>query len=209
VVIGSLQILKPKLCQRLRQGRRSVRESPQATARIVIALPSAAQNIEWCRRVRTDTAAEAAIRHIWTGPASSRHAPGSGYRLVRHHTGRRGSGSPVPALDRWRHGWRSRRGKSPARMSSTFVFTTRLQSAPAADRRCRRFGGERWRIAAGCLNHRRGQIPRAARTTDGSWCSRVIRRISADVDEARLGLCLGWRLRLCRKLKHRRLLTLV
>jgi hypothetical protein len=63
--------------------------------------------------------------------------------------------------------------------------------------------------AAGCLNHRRGQIPRAARTTDGSWCSRVIRRISADVDEARLGLCLGWRLRLCRKLKHRRLLTLV
>ena len=148
-------------------------------------------------------------RHIWTGPASSRHAPSSGYRLVRHHTGRRGSGSPVPALDRWRHGLRSRRGKSPARMSSTFVFTTRLQSAPAADRRCRRFGGERWRIAAGCLNHRRGQIPRAARTTDGSWCSRVIRRISADVDEARLGLCLGWRLRLCRKLKHRRLLTLV
>ena len=51
--------------------------------------------------------------------------------------------------------------------------------------------------------------PRAARITDGSWRNRVIRRISADVDEARLGLCLGWRLRLCRKLKHRRLLTLV
>jgi hypothetical protein len=51
--------------------------------------------------------------------------------------------------------------------------------------------------------------PRAARITDGSWRNRVIRRISADVDEARLGLFLGWRLRLCRKLKHRRLLTLV
>src|SRR6516164_6999511 len=38
---------------------------------------------------------------------------------------------------------------------------------------------------------------------------RVIRRTSADVDDARLGLCLSWRLRLCRKLKHRCLLTLM
>jgi hypothetical protein len=52
-------------------------------------------------------------------------------------------------------------------------------------------------------------IERAASTTDGSWFSRVIRRMSADVDDARLGLCLSWRLRLCRKLKHRCLLTLV
>ena len=39
--------------------------------------------------------------------------------------------------------------------------------------------------------------------------SRVIQRMSADVDDARLGLCLSWRLRLCRKLKHRCLLTLM
>jgi hypothetical protein len=53
------------------------------------------------------------------------------------------------------------------------------------------------------------QTSRAAGTTDGSWCSRVIRRMSADVHDARLGLCLSWRLRLCRKLKHRCLLTLM
>jgi hypothetical protein len=39
------------------------------------------------------------------------------------------------------------------------------------------------------------------------WCSRVIRRISADVNDAPLGCFLSWRLRLCRKLKHRCLLT--
>src|SRR5215831_955685 len=39
--------------------------------------------------------------------------------------------------------------------------------------------------------------------------SHVIRRMSADVHDARLGLCLSWRLRLCRKLKHRCLLTLM
>ena len=33
--------------------------------------------------------------------------------------------------------------------------------------------------------------------------------MSADVDDARLGLCLSWRLRLRRKLKHRCLLTLM
>ena len=60
-----------------------------------------------------------------------------------------------------------------------------------------------------------GTAPRAGRLeeppapTDGSWFSRVIRRTSADVDDARLGLCLNWRLRLCRKLKHRCLLTLM
>src|SRR6516165_10426011 len=38
---------------------------------------------------------------------------------------------------------------------------------------------------------------------------RVIRRTSADVQDARLGFCLSWRLRLCRKLKHCCLLTLM
>src|SRR5438128_11638108 len=33
--------------------------------------------------------------------------------------------------------------------------------------------------------------------------------MSANVDDARLGRRLGWRLRLCRKLKHRCLLTLM
>jgi hypothetical protein len=33
--------------------------------------------------------------------------------------------------------------------------------------------------------------------------------MSADADDARLGLCLSWRLRLRRKLKHRCLLTLM
>src|SRR5262249_30571327 len=37
----------------------------------------------------------------------------------------------------------------------------------------------------------------------------VVRRTSADVQDAHLGLCLSWRLRLCRKLKHRCLLTLM
>ena len=36
----------------------------------------------------------------------------------------------------------------------------------------------------------------------------VIRRMSADVSDALLGCLFGWRLRLCRKLKHRCLLTL-
>src|SRR5258708_30255874 len=40
---------------------------------------------------------------------------------------------------------------------------------------------------------------------DGSY---VTRRMSADVHDARLGLCLSRRLRLCWKLKHRRLLAL-
>src|SRR6516162_763389 len=39
--------------------------------------------------------------------------------------------------------------------------------------------------------------------------SRVIQRMSANVDDARLGRCLSWRLRLCRKLKHCCLLTLM
>jgi hypothetical protein len=39
--------------------------------------------------------------------------------------------------------------------------------------------------------------------------SRVTQQMSADVDDARLGLCLSWRLRLRRKLKHRCLLTLM
>src|SRR6266446_2444261 len=39
--------------------------------------------------------------------------------------------------------------------------------------------------------------------------SRVIQRMSANVDDARLGRRLGWRFRLCRKLKHRCLLTLM
>jgi hypothetical protein len=38
------------------------------------------------------------------------------------------------------------------------------------------------------------------------WC--VIRRISADVNDAPVGYFLGWRFWLCRKLKHRCLLTL-
>ena len=39
-------------------------------------------------------------------------------------------------------------------------------------------------------------------------CNHVTRRMSADVDDAHLGLCLSRRLRLCWKLKHRRLLAL-
>src|SRR5690349_11562724 len=39
--------------------------------------------------------------------------------------------------------------------------------------------------------------------------SRVIQRMSANVDDARLGRRLGWRFRLCRKLKHHCLLTLM
>ena len=39
--------------------------------------------------------------------------------------------------------------------------------------------------------------------------SRVIQRMSANVDDARLGRRLTWRLWLCRKLKHRCLLTLM
>src|SRR5438552_13310636 len=39
--------------------------------------------------------------------------------------------------------------------------------------------------------------------------SRVIQRMSANVDDARLGRRLCWRFRLCRKLKHRCLLTLM
>src|SRR5215467_4409284 len=39
--------------------------------------------------------------------------------------------------------------------------------------------------------------------------SRVIQRMSANVDDARLGRRLSWRLWLCRKLKHRCLLTLM
>jgi hypothetical protein len=38
--------------------------------------------------------------------------------------------------------------------------------------------------------------------------SRVIRQVSADVYDAPLSCFLGWRLRLCRKLKHRCFLTL-
>src|SRR5215831_11929155 len=37
----------------------------------------------------------------------------------------------------------------------------------------------------------------------------VVRRTSADVQDARPDLCLSWRLRLCRKLKHCCLLTLM
>src|SRR5215475_2683693 len=61
-----------------------------------------------------------------------------------------------------------------------------------------------------------GTTPRRAqanfesrRHTRRLLCSHVILRMSADVHDARLGLCLSWRLRLCRKLKHRCLLTLM
>src|SRR5262249_4636579 len=61
-----------------------------------------------------------------------------------------------------------------------------------------------------------GTTPRRAqanfesrRHTRRLLCSHVILRMSADVHDARLDLCLSWRLRLCRKLKHRCLLTLM
>src|SRR5262245_8046612 len=49
---------------------------------------------------------------------------------------------------------------------------------------------------------------RSRRHHHGSGGSRVIRRMLADAHDARLGLCFSWRL-LCRKLKHRCLLTLM
>ncbi len=65
------------------------------------------------------------------------------YLLVK---GRRGS-SPVAFVDG------ERNGRSAQRLAN---HPRSLVHKDDRDRRCRRFGGERWRIAAGCLNHRRG-----------------------------------------------------
>ena len=57
--------------------------------------------------------------------------------------------SPVAFVDG------ERNGRSAQRLAN---HPRSLVHKDDRDRRCRRFGGERWRIAAGCLNHRRGQF---------------------------------------------------
>src|SRR5437879_5226172 len=49
-----------------------------------------------------------------------------------------------------------------------------------------------------------GKLSTSRRHPRRLLCNHVARRMSADVDDAHLGLCLSRRLRLCWKLKHRR-----
>jgi hypothetical protein len=97
--------------------------------------------------------------------------------------------------------------RSPGKYRSADALHSQLQwSARGGGRRASRFALPR---RASPPKSTEPPYGRESREAPPILISRVIQRMSADVDDARLGLCLSWRLRLCRKLKHRCLLTLM
>ena len=102
-----------------------------------------------------------------------------------------------------------RRGpRSPGKYRSTDAPPSQLQwSARSGGRRALRFALPR--RASPPKSSEAAVWEGRSRDAPPIPTSRVTQQMSADADDARLGLCLSWRLRLRRKLKHRCLLTLM